>query len=427
VLGTHNSYHQTPPQALIDHFGGAASPLLAWQYSHPPLTTQLDGGVRSFELDAYWDPQGGLYGQAAGLRIAGRNGWLSDAKYKQPGFKVGRQQGLVPAVAPAICWVHTSARSHSGQPSTWLLTLSQPTIDSLQTLHVPDFDTSTNCILLADCLAELKRWSDANPRHLPLRVYIEVKESGQLQEALGPALVGILDTMLLNSTAEGPSSFVQQPVNTAQTFRDLNAELASVFGADGGQLLTPDGLRKELGAAEGADLTQLLLQSPPGSGPWCVLPWHLSCVRPPAACAAACLLWFHFLDCIRLGAHTRACLCACEGHSAAAAPDRLPTDSITFRSLQPLAPAGAAARLGAGCAHPDTLALLLTFLPLLFLIHSPWPPLERLRGKVFVVLIVGRATSTEAKALYEAFPDLSERNSCCLVAASWQCAGPSPT
>ncbi|PRW44370.1 hypothetical protein C2E21_6505 [Chlorella sorokiniana] len=259
VLGTHNSYHQTPPQALIDHFGGAASPLLAWQYSHPPLTTQLDGGVRSFELDAYWDPQGGLYGQAAGLRIAGRNGWLSDAKYKQPGFK---------------------------------------------TLHVPDFDTSTNCILLADCLAELKRWSDANPRHLPLRVYIEVKESGQLQEALGPALVGILDTMLLNSTAEGPSSFVQQPVNTAQTFRDLNAELASVFGADGGQLLTPDGLRKELGAAEGADLTQLLLQSPPGSGP------------------------------------------------------------------------------------------------------CPWPPLERLRGKVFVVLIVGRATSTEAKALYEAFPDL---------------------
>lgn len=63
---------------------------------------------------------------------------------------------------------------------------------------------------------------------------------------------------------------MQQPVNTAQTFRDLNAELASVFGADGGQLLTPDGLRKELGAAEGADLTQLLLQSPPGSGPWWV-------------------------------------------------------------------------------------------------------------------------------------------------------------
>lgn len=259
MLGTHNSYHQPPPQLLLDHFGGAASPLLAWQYAHPPLTAQLDGGVRSFELDAYWDPQGGLYGQAAGMRIAGQNAWLTDAKYKQPGFKA---------------------------------------------LHVPDFDFKTNCILLTDCLAEVKRWSDANPRHLPLRVYIEVKESGQLQESLGAALAGILTSMLQNSTAEGPSNFVQQPVNTAQTFRDLNAELASVFGADGGQLLTPDGLRKELGAAEGADLTQLLLQSPPGSGP------------------------------------------------------------------------------------------------------CPWPPLERLRGKVLVVLIVGRATSTEARALYEAFPDL---------------------
>lgn len=72
VLGTHNSYHQPPPQLLLDHFGGAASPLLAWQYAHPPLTAQLDGGVRSFELDAYWDPQGGLYGQVgAGLRARG--------------------------------------------------------------------------------------------------------------------------------------------------------------------------------------------------------------------------------------------------------------------------------------------------------------------------------------------------------------------
>ncbi|KAI7836099.1 hypothetical protein COHA_010027 [Chlorella ohadii] len=259
VLGTHNSYHQAPAQALFDHFGGAASPLLAWQYAHPPLTAQLDGGVRSFELDAYWDPQGGLYGQAAGMRIAGQSGWLTDPKYKQPGFKV---------------------------------------------LHVPDFDFNTNCILLADCLAELKRWSDANPRHLPLRVYVEVKESGQLEEALGPALVGILNSMLQNSSAEGPSSFIQQPVNTVQTFRDLNAELTSVFGADGGQLLTPDGLRKELGAAEGADLTKLLLQAPPGSAP------------------------------------------------------------------------------------------------------CPWPPLERLRGKVLVVLILGRGTSTEAKAFYQAFPDL---------------------
>lgn len=95
VLGTHNSYHQAPPQELLRKFGGlTAGPLLAWQFSHPPLTSQLDSGVRAFELDAYWDPQGGTYAQAAGMKIAGQNGWLTDPRYKQPGFKVCAPEGV---------------------------------------------------------------------------------------------------------------------------------------------------------------------------------------------------------------------------------------------------------------------------------------------------------------------------------------------
>ena len=31
----------------------------AWQYSHPTLQALLDAGVRSLELDAYYDPVGG--------------------------------------------------------------------------------------------------------------------------------------------------------------------------------------------------------------------------------------------------------------------------------------------------------------------------------------------------------------------------------
>ena len=134
VLGTHNSYHQAPPQELLAKFGGLTSgPLQAWQYNQPGLTAQLDtgacraafptvavqprctalhrrlqgpgcpglpacqtacpapcptAGVRSFELDGFWDPAGGVYAQAAGLRIAGQPGFLADPKYKQPGFKV---------------------------------------------------------------------------------------------------------------------------------------------------------------------------------------------------------------------------------------------------------------------------------------------------------------------------------------------------
>ena len=47
--------------------------------------------------------------------------------------------------------------------------------------------------------------ADAHPGHLPIRVHTEVKESGQLEEAVGPLLVGVLQGMLNNSTAEGPT------------------------------------------------------------------------------------------------------------------------------------------------------------------------------------------------------------------------------
>lgn len=65
-------------------------------------------------------------------------------------------------------------------------------------------------------------------------------------------------------------SFVQVPDTTAQTFRDLQAELLAAFGgAPGGasgQLLAPDDVRAALGAAPDADLQQLLLSAP--GQPW---------------------------------------------------------------------------------------------------------------------------------------------------------------
>lgn len=62
---------------------------------------------------------------------------------------------------------------------------------------------------------------------------------------------------------------MQQPETTAQTFRDLNAELEVAFGpGGGGKLVTPDQLRDTLGAADAAGLAAALRQAPPGSGPW---------------------------------------------------------------------------------------------------------------------------------------------------------------
>lgn len=45
-----------------------------------------------------------------------------------------------------------------------------------QVFHLPGVDDGTVCLQLADCLSELKAWSDERPCHLPLTVWIEPKD-----------------------------------------------------------------------------------------------------------------------------------------------------------------------------------------------------------------------------------------------------------
>lgn len=96
TLGTHNSYH------VLE--GAPADPSHA--YSHPPLATQLDLGVRHFELDIHRAPDGGPH----------------------------------------------------------------------RVYHIVGIDPGTTCPLLADCLAELRAWSLANPYHHLVVVLIEPKD-----------------------------------------------------------------------------------------------------------------------------------------------------------------------------------------------------------------------------------------------------------
>ncbi len=58
VVGTHNSYHVATPGAFHDLLAKAQPDALEWEYTHAPLDTQLDRGVRSLELDVYHDPAG---------------------------------------------------------------------------------------------------------------------------------------------------------------------------------------------------------------------------------------------------------------------------------------------------------------------------------------------------------------------------------
>jgi hypothetical protein len=135
AIGTHNSYKQaiSPAEfALLT----ARNPIAArtLDYAHLPLRSQLDAGARQIEIDILDDPAGGRYAaprvrelaKAAGATLAP----FDTAPLVAPGFKV---------------------------------------------LHVQDLDYRSNCATLALCLAELREWSQAHPRHVPILIMMNLK------------------------------------------------------------------------------------------------------------------------------------------------------------------------------------------------------------------------------------------------------------
>lgn len=141
MIGSHNSYHIAPSEEilLLLRAGAAIAPDIAralgnpdeLNYTHPPLTTQLERGLRTFELDVWADTKGGRFAHPllpeifdlAGPRPIGM---------KAPGMKV---------------------------------------------LHIQDIDFMSRCPTLVSCLTEMRDWSDANPSHLPIIINIELEEN----------------------------------------------------------------------------------------------------------------------------------------------------------------------------------------------------------------------------------------------------------
>lgn len=176
VLGTHNSYHVEPPAEVLAALGDRGTGL---RYTHRPLAQQLSGlGIRKLEIDVYADPEGGRYAEPAALRLAPSlsAGWPADA-LRAPGFKV---------------------------------------------LHVHDVDVVSRCPTLRACLREVRDWSRAHPRHVPLMVMIELKDT-PLKEPR--ADIGAVPPL---------------PIDGAQ-LDALDREIRDVFPREG--LLMPDDVR----------------------------------------------------------------------------------------------------------------------------------------------------------------------------------------
>jgi len=135
VIGTHNSYKMAiAPNELATIRAMNAKEADGIDYSHPPLTQQLDAGARQLEIDLAYDPDAGLYASPLGFKMAGKAAVPYDfAPLKQPGLKV---------------------------------------------LHEPSVDYRSVCPLFAGCLKEIRAWSQAHPNHVPLLVILNLKEGG---------------------------------------------------------------------------------------------------------------------------------------------------------------------------------------------------------------------------------------------------------
>jgi hypothetical protein len=181
VIGTHNSYHAgfAAGEGMVVQ-KSRPEVFQAFDYRHAPLTEQLTAGVRQIELDIYGDAKGGRFAHPAALDLVARAGLPADPDFDplhlmdKPGFKV---------------------------------------------IHVQDFDFRSVCQPFTACLAEVRRWSKAHPRHLPLFILVETKET----------------PLKLDIPTADPEPF------TTAALDALDAEILSVFPR--AELVTPDDVR----------------------------------------------------------------------------------------------------------------------------------------------------------------------------------------
>ncbi len=182
VIGSHNSYHVEPAAGVLAVIARARpDDAETLRYTHPPLAEQFERqGVRQIELDVFADPEGGLFADPAIRKLALLTGKDAgpdpdpDGKLKKPGMKV---------------------------------------------LHVAGIDYRTTALTLIDALEQVRDWSRAHPRHVPILILLELKTPDE------PRLAPIVP--------------FDAPMLAA-----LEAEILSVFRRD--EILAPDDVRGDL-------------------------------------------------------------------------------------------------------------------------------------------------------------------------------------
>jgi calcium-dependent phosphoinositide phospholipase C len=200
IIATHNSYHLKTDKAVFRflkflYSGGVLPGGLNPEeidYTKDSLSVQLGRyNVRGLELDVWNDPEGGRFYHRKGKAYVWKRTASGIDALKQPGFKI---------------------------------------------LHIPDFDFNVTNYTFKDAIAEIKRWSDANPNHLPVFINVESETSAP----------GDMVHMLHNLTRAAPIDSI--------ALDNLDNEVKSVFGPNLDGVITPDNVRGNYATLEQAVL-----------------------------------------------------------------------------------------------------------------------------------------------------------------------------
>ena len=186
VIGSHNSYRQAIEPELLQLLKAkdTANRLQYLEYDHIPIADQLTMGLRNLEIDIYADSKGGRYAKPKGLELAKLAPYDLAGEMLLPGFKV---------------------------------------------FHMPDIDFRSSTLTFKSCLQLLKKWSDANPGHMPVFITLEPKDGGK-------------------------STYGTIPENfTAVLFDEMDAVIKAGLGVE--KLMTPDDVRGKHDTLEEAVLT----------------------------------------------------------------------------------------------------------------------------------------------------------------------------
>ncbi len=181
VIGTHNSYNTGFAPSEAKYFAQQyPKAYRGLEYHHQPLAAQLSAGVRQLELDIVADPKGGRFAHPRIVEITQQQGLPADPDFDpthemdKPGFKV---------------------------------------------VHLGDLNERSSCQRFVVCLQDIRAWSRAHPRHVPLFVLVEDKQ-GKISQL--------------------PDAIEAEPW-TAETWDALDREILSVFPRK--EILTPDQVR----------------------------------------------------------------------------------------------------------------------------------------------------------------------------------------